>query len=68
MSEENLQQAITAIKAGNKEHAKQLLSQILEVDDNNEDAWLGMALCVDDSQLKRECLQRALEINPPVLS
>ncbi|MCP4594856.1 hypothetical protein [Neptuniibacter sp.] len=64
MSEENLQQAIAAIKAGNKKYAEQLLTQILEVDDNNEDAWLGMAVCVDDSQLKRECLQRALEINP----
>jgi len=64
MSDETINQAIAAIKAGDKEHAKQLLLQVLEVDEDNEDAWLAMAACVDDLGLKRECLEWALEINP----
>jgi hypothetical protein len=59
-----LQQAATAIKAGDKEHGKQLLLQISEADERCVDAWPGLAPCVDDPQLKRKWLERALEIDP----
>ena len=64
MSEENLGQAVAAIRAGDKERGKQLLLQFLETDDSNDDAWMWLSVCVADPDLKRECYNRALEINP----
>jgi len=59
-----LQQAVTAIKSGEKEKGKELLVEVLELDENNEAAWLWMTRCVDDRDTKRECFERVLEINP----
>ena len=61
---EILRQAATAIKSGDKEHGRQLLLQVLEADEDNELAWMWMAVCVDGRNLKRKCFQRVLEINP----
>ena len=61
---EILRQAVTAIKSGDKEHGRQLLLQVLQADEASELAWMWMVVCVDDRNLKRECFQRALEINP----
>jgi hypothetical protein len=59
-----LQQAVAAIKAGDKGRGKQLLLQVLEADERRVDAWLWLALCEDDPELKRNCLERVLEIDP----
>jgi len=59
-----LQQAVTAIKSGEKERGKELLVEVLELDENNEAAWLWMTRCVADLDVKRECFERVLEINP----
>jgi tetratricopeptide (TPR) repeat protein len=61
---EPLQQAIAAIEAGDKEEGKRLLVDVLKQDEENETAWLWMSRCVDDQEVKRECLKRVLEINP----
>lgn len=59
-----LQQAISAIKAGNEKAGQRLLAQIIKADPKNEVAWLWMSTALDDSQKKKQCLQRVLQINP----
>jgi formylglycine-generating enzyme required for sulfatase activity len=62
--EETLNQAVAAIRSGEKQKGKCLLIEILEQDEENESAWLWMTRCVDDREIKRECFERVLEINP----
>jgi ferric-dicitrate binding protein FerR (iron transport regulator) len=59
-----LRQAVNAIKAGNRETGQTLLVDALKLDEENEVAWLWMTHCVDEIDLKRECFERVLEINP----
>ena len=59
-----LHQAIKAIKTGDKAAGKRLLRQFIETDPNDEIAWMWLAVAVEDSQQKVQCLQRVLEINP----
>ena len=49
----DLQQAIAAIKAGDKKSGQQLLAQVVNADPQNEAAWLWMASTMDDSTEKR---------------
>ena len=61
---DTLQKAIATIKAGNKIAGKQLLTDILETDPDNEQAWLWMTKVVDSNSERVNCLQQALRINP----
>lgn len=60
----DLQQAITAIKAGDKAAGKQLLIEVIKADPRNETAWLWMTQCVSTNEERVKCLQNALKINP----
>jgi len=62
--EQELKQAVNAIKANDLHIARKILAGIIKKDPQNERAWLYLTLCVDDSQQKRDCLQRVLTINP----
>ena len=59
-----LEQAITAIKAGDTENGRKLLLGVLKVDQNNENAWLWMTKVVRSDSDRIKCLQRILQINP----
>ncbi|MCS6939227.1 MAG: hypothetical protein NZM94_08150 [Roseiflexus sp.] len=59
-----LNAAITAIRAGETERGRALLAQVLRANPSCEIAWLWMATVVETPQQKRECLERALAINP----
>ena len=59
-----LEEAINAIKEGNKSQGKKLLIEILQADQKNENAWLWMSVAVKDIRQRQECLEKALEINP----
>lgn len=61
---DNLQQAIAAIKAGDKEVGKKLLIEVLKGDRNNENAWLWMTKVVNSNSERQKCLQTVLKINP----
>jgi hypothetical protein len=56
--------AITAIRSGDKARGRTLLAQALRIDPRNEAAWLGMASVAETPERRRECLERALTINP----
>ncbi len=44
--------------------ARQLLTQSLKLDPNNELAWLWLSRTTNDPQKKLHCIERALRINP----
>jgi hypothetical protein len=59
-----LQQAISAIKAGDKAVGQNLLEQFIKTNPQNEVAWLWLAVVQENPARKKECLQRVLKINP----
>ncbi len=59
-----VQQAISAIRSGDKLTGKQLLTQAIKSDPNNETAWLWMSAAVTSDDERRLCLERVLSINP----
>ena len=61
---EKLQKAITAIKKGDKVTGKKLLIEVLRADHQNETAWLWMSTAVEGLDQRKECLEKALAINP----
>ena len=62
--DKSLEQAIVAIKAGDKATARKLLLAIIKENPNNETAILWLSTTTDDPARKRECFERVLKINP----
>jgi len=62
--EQQLRAGIRAAQQGNKEQARQLLTQVLRVDRSNELAWIWLASAVNSRQERRRCLEEVLKINP----
>jgi hypothetical protein len=63
-SDETLNQAIVALKAGRKAESRQLLAQILQRDSSNETAWLWLSGAAETKTERLACLERVLAINP----
>ena len=63
MSDE-LQQAIDAIEAGDKETGQRLLFHLTKAEPNNIQAWLWLAQTEEDDDLRRQCYERVLNIAP----
>lgn len=61
---ELLQQGIAAVKAGRKEEARQALLRVIELDEQNEHAWLWLSGVVESLEDRRVCLENVLAINP----
>lgn len=59
-----LSQAIQAIAESDYETARQLLTQILERDPNDERAWLWMSQVVSTAGERAFCLRQVLRIDP----
>lgn len=59
-----LRQGITAVKSGDYEQARTLLLQVLEIDEQNEKAWLWLSGVVATDEERRVCLENVLTINP----
>ena len=63
--EEYLQQAIAAIKAGDKATGKRLLiDEVLRTNPRNENAWLWMTQVADADEDRINYLRHVLKINP----
>jgi len=63
MSVNKLQEAISLIKAGDRQTGQKLLTEVLNDDPRNETAWLWMSALVSGEQ-RRFCLEKVLSINP----
>jgi Flp pilus assembly protein TadD len=59
-----MQAGIAAFKAGDKAGARAHFMQVVEVDENNEQAWLWLAGAMDDPAETRICLENVLHLNP----
>jgi hypothetical protein len=64
VTDNELQQAIDAIKAGNREKGQAILTSVLKREPQNEVAWQWLSVCQRSDDKKIYCLQQALIINP----
>ena len=59
-----LDQGIAAVKAGQREHARDLLMRVVEQDDENALAWLWLSGVVDSLDDREVCLENVLSLEP----
>jgi tetratricopeptide (TPR) repeat protein len=59
-----LKQGIAAARAGRKDEARQKLMRVVELDEENEQAWLWLSGVVESNDDRRVCLENVLTINP----
>src|SRR4051794_8251497 len=64
MTDNLLEQGISAALTGRREEARTLLAQVVEADDRNEQAWLWLSGLVEDPEEIRTCLENVLHLNP----
>jgi len=64
MEDNSLQEAIAALKAGQRSRARNLLVELLRRDARNEEAWLWLSGAVDKDSDRLICLRQVLAINP----
>lgn len=57
-------QAYDLAKSGEKVKAQNLLISVVKSNDNNEEAWLLLAMLIEPQEKKLRCLQKVLQINP----
>jgi Tfp pilus assembly protein PilF len=63
-SQHILDKAILAIQYGDRSSGARLLAQVLRADPQNVRAWLWMSEIADTETQRRECLQRAIALDP----
>ena len=61
---ELLRRGIAAAKAGQYKQARDLLTQVVELDESNEQAWLWLSGLVESLDDRRLCLENVLAVNP----
>lgn len=61
---EMLKSAVAALDSGDRLTARKLLARLLQEEPNNDQAWVLLAEAVEDPQRQRDCLERALKLNP----
>jgi hypothetical protein len=64
MTTDKLTVAVAAVKDGNTDLARQLLTEYLRENPSSEMGWLWLYACVKTVNQKRYCLGQALKINP----
>ncbi|MFN3491762.1 MAG: hypothetical protein ACK40V_06035, partial [Anaerolineales bacterium] len=58
------QDAVEALRRGNKLRAKELLTLLLKSDQNNAVYWIWLSAAVDSQKERIYCLQTALKLDP----
>ena len=59
-----LQQGIAYAKEGRRQEAREILLQVVELDDQNESAWLWLSGVVDSDDDRAVALENVLALNP----
>ncbi|MCB0036901.1 MAG: hypothetical protein KDE51_22875 [Anaerolineales bacterium] len=62
--QQKVEQGIQALRAGEREKGRQLLTEVITADDQNEKAWLWLSSAVDSDEERKLCLENVLTINP----
>lgn len=63
-TDELLRQGIALVKAGQKPQARTVLEQVVDMDDQNVQAWLWLSACVDTVEDQQVCLENVLALDP----
>ena len=58
------QEAVEALRVGDRPRAKELLTRLLKTDQNNVNYWVWMSAAVETAKERAYCLQTALRIDP----
>lgn len=58
------QEAVEALRLGDRPRAKELLTRLLKTDQNNVNYWIWMSAAVETAKERVYCLQTALRIEP----
>ena len=58
------QDAVDALRRGDRARAKELLTLLLKTDQNNATYWVWMSASVDNTKERIYCLQTALQADP----
>ncbi|MCE9646585.1 MAG: tetratricopeptide repeat protein [Chloroflexi bacterium] len=58
------QDAVDALRRGDKPRAKELLTLLLKADQNNATYWVWLSASVDNAKERIYCLQTALKLDP----
>lgn len=61
---ETVQQAYLWLKAGDRERARVLLLEVIEQNPDEAEAWVGLSFCVYTVPERKNCLERALRLDP----
>jgi len=64
MVNNKLEEGIAALNLGNSEKGRRLLNDIIKANYASERIWMHLALRLEDPQMKRDCFERVLQINP----
>src|SRR6266852_3983189 len=64
MPDEMFDEAVQALKDGQRSRAKDLLTRLIKVDQSKPDYWLWMSAAVDSEKEQVFCLQNALKLDP----
>jgi len=59
-----LLQAFELYNKGDKQQAAKLLGALVQKEPNNASAWYGLALCLNETDRKKYCLQKVLSLEP----
>ncbi len=59
-----LEAGIAALNLGNRVTGRRLLTETLKANYRSEDIWMRLALGLEDPQMKKDCFQKVLSINP----
>ena len=58
------QEAVEALREGNKTRARELLTGLLKNDQSNATYWVWMSATVDSTKERIYCLQTAFKLDP----
>jgi hypothetical protein len=58
------QEAVEALRAGNKSRAREMLTGLLKTDQNNATYWVWMSATVETAKERIYCLQTAYKLDP----
>ena len=58
------QDAVEALRRGDKPRAKELLTNLLKTDQNNATYWVWLSAAVDNAKERIYCLQTAFKLDP----
>ena len=65
MAEDTIfQEAVDALREGDKAKAKELLTQLLKTDQTNSAYWIWLSAAVESTKERIYCLQTALQLDP----